>query len=140
MLRTMSRLEVLEAPSTSDQPASGLRRNRRRNPRVRIDLPVKFKLEDASFVPARTVDYSESGVFVATTAPPPAGSWILLRLTVAGDTVDVEALVVRIVSRPSREQQAGFAAEFVVLPRRIKNGIVRLLAACDADAERPEAG
>jgi hypothetical protein len=126
-LGNVHRLKVCEAPGTNTEAEHGLRPNRRRYPRLRIDLPIAFELEGQSMRLARALSYSQSGIFVATTMPPPQGTWVLLRLLLDGEVFDIEALVVRVERRLGLGRRPGFGAEFVSLPTRVKSGIVRLV-------------
>jgi hypothetical protein len=110
----------------------GAGRNRRRNPRIPLELPVVFQFEDGPLRMGRTVNYSDSGVFVATPSTPPKGSWGVLRLKVASEMFDVEALVVRVVLAGDEVGEPGFGAEFVALPRGVKSSIMQLVGSATA--------
>src|SRR5687767_9720208 len=100
---------------------------RRRHPRVRLDAPSGFQLEqDGPIRGARTRDCSESGAFVATRTPPPPGAWICLRLLLDGAIFHVDALVLRVVTEHDRGAEPGFAAAFVGLPDGARRTITRL--------------
>lgn len=132
-LRSMGRPEASQAPSADGRAEGGSRPNRRRNPRVRVNVAAGFELEGAPARSGRAVSYSESGVFVATMSPPPQGSWVVLRFLLFGEIFEVEALVVRVVAGLNWAGDAGFGAEFVALPPRLRTSFVRLLVLGESD-------
>jgi hypothetical protein len=126
-LRFLETMVLVQARENAKE--DGLRHNRRRKPRIALELPVEFQFVDGAIRAGKTLDYSELGVFVATFTIPPLGSWGVLRLDVSGELFNVEALVVRVVPLHTTGLRSGFGAEFVALPRAAKASIVRLLGA-----------
>ncbi len=61
--------------------------DRRAAPRLLVDLEVDYRSED-NFLFAYITDISETGIFIRTTTPEPAGTYLNLRFT---PPVDVDA-------------------------------------------------
>jgi len=69
------------------------RRERRRRPRFAFGVPMKYRTEGLTF-PARSVDISSRGMFIATSSTVPVGSMVTAVFSAEGYPVEIEARVV----------------------------------------------
>src|SRR5882762_3188284 len=68
--------------------AAAIESDRRRAPRVLVDLEVDYALED-NYLFAYITDISATGIFVRTTTPEPPGTHLNLRFS-PDDSVSIE--------------------------------------------------
>jgi type IV pilus assembly protein PilZ len=114
---------------TPEEEAQG--RDRRRSPRVLVDLEVDYSCED-TFLFAYITDMSALGIFVRTNAPEPPGTLLNVRFTLPGDRkpLTVEGRVVWINAfRPGdvTNINPGMGIKFVNVDHRDRRRIVALV-------------
>lgn len=91
------------------------RPNRRKHPRVTLNLLVQFRLKDyEQFVSDYAADLSLGGMFIRTDEPKPEGSLLYFQFTTEdkGPLIEGLARVVRVIEKDG-EQPAGMGLEFV---------------------------
>ena len=101
--------------------------NRRRAPRVPVDLQLDYFADDCQLYTFAT-NLSDGGVFVQSKAPEPPGSMLELRLTVPEEPepIQLQGEVVWFKTMPVGEGP-GMGVRFVNLDRQRKRRITSLL-------------
>ena len=115
--------------TTEDAPINAL--DRRRSPRVFVNLEVDYGNED-NFLFASIRDISDTGIFVRTNAPEPAGTHLNLRFTPhdTQETLELEGQVIWINSyRPgdSNNLNPGMGVRFTALTTAQRHRLVEFV-------------
>ena len=109
---------------------------RRRHPRVRVDLPVAFETKAGELFDGRVNDLSVGGAFIVTENSPPVGSKLDLTIQLPGD----KPLKVDGVIRWTKPD--GVGVQFGLMGVRETYAVGELLAGLEPmpDSRRPPAG
>jgi uncharacterized protein (TIGR02266 family) len=117
-------------PNNAGAPPGGPFQNRRRWPRIALELAVRVKFASiAEAIESRTVDISRGGVFIQMREPRPMGTRVNVVMQVAdGASLSLSGVVVRSVAMEDLSGPPGIAVVFTDLEEGAKKALDDLLA------------